>query len=185
MKIGILGAQGVGKTALAQALAKELGYPRIPEIAREILKEMGLKSPRELKGQDEKGKTFQLSCLSRQIAEERRYPRGFVSDRTVLDNVVYWLKWHSRRATSSENMAYYKTVQDHVKTYDLLVYVPPGIFLVDDGVRSTSKEYQAEIDMLLQLFLHSWGQNYITVSAATGVEHRVNEVIATLHESGV
>ncbi len=179
MKIGILGAQGTGKTTLAEALAKELGYPLIPEIVRGVLKDMGMSSPRELKGNPEKGKEFQMKCLYRQIAEERKH-ENFVSDRTTIDNAAYWMKWHAHKNPSHVNTEYYQTAWENAKKYDLLVYVPPEIPLVDDGCRSTNKDYQEEMAWLIGVLLYVWGENYITVEGT--LEERVAQVKEVHHE---
>ncbi len=177
VKIGICGAQGVGKSTLAKALAKELGYPLIKEEARKIMKDMDIKSPKELQKNPDKGRKFQLACLRRQIAAEKKYTR-FISDRTTIDNAAYWLKWHAHKSRSVENMAYYTLAWENAEKYDLLVYILPGIPLIDDGVRSTNESYQAEMDMLIRIFLYSWGQAYITIAAEETLEERVKRVVA-------
>mgnify|MGYP000882289039 FL=1 len=178
MKIGILGAQGTGKTTLAEALAKELGYPFIREVAREVMGEMGVISPRELKGSPEKGRKFQMACLYRQIAEEEKH-KNFVCDRTTIDSAAYWIKWHAHENSSQTNMRYYTLAWENAKKYDLLVYVPPEFPLVDDGCRSIDKSYQREIDMLVRLFLHTWSERFITVHGS--LEERVAQVVKEVH----
>ncbi len=174
MKIGILGAQGTGKTTLAEALSKELEYPLIPEIVRGVLKDMGMSSPRELKGNPEKGRKFQMACLYRQIEEEGKH-KNFVSDRTTIDNAAYWMKWHAHKNPSHVNTEYYQTAWENAKKYDLLVYVPPEIPLVDDGCRSTDKDYQEEMAWLIGVLLYVWGKYRITVTGS--LETRVKQVL--------
>jgi len=179
MKIGILGAQGTGKTTLAEALAKKFGYPLILEIAREVMAEIGIDSPRELKGNPEKGKDFQMKCLGRQIEEEKKH-ENFISDRTTIDNAAYWMKWHAHENPSPVNIGYYTLAWKNAKKYDLLVYVPPEFPLVDDGCRSINKAYQREMDFLIKLLLGSWGKNYITVEGT--LKERVAQVVKVVKE---
>ncbi|MDD3653701.1 MAG: ATP-binding protein [Desulfotomaculaceae bacterium] len=165
MKIGISGAQGTGKTTLARALSEELDLPLVEEQARLLTaREYGYKTPRELHEQTELGQQFQWRCLELQMAAEDKLPGGFISDRTVIDNAVYWMKWHSREAKSEDNMRYYRTVENRARDYDFIIYVPPEISLVANGFRNPDRAYQEEIDFLITLFLTSFVQAYITVA---------------------
>lgn len=185
MKIGIIGAQGVGKTTLAEALSKELEYPLIREVVRDVMKDMGITSPRELKGDVEKSTEFQRACLYRQIEEEGKH-KNFISDRTTIDNAAYWMKWHAHKNPSHVNTEYYKTAWENAKKYDLLVYVPPEIPLVDDGVRSTDKDYQEEMAWLIGVLLYVWGERRIAVTGSLEerVAQVVREVIANVEIAG-
>ena len=177
MRIGILGAQGVGKTTLAEALSKELEYPLIREVVRDVMKDMGITSPRELKDDVEKSTEFQRACLYRQIEEEGKH-KNFVSDRTTIDNAAYWMKWHAHKNPSHVNTEYYQTAWENAKKYDLLVYVPPEIPLVGDGCRSTNKDYQEEMAWLIGVLLYTWGERRIAVTGL--LETRVKKVLAEM-----
>ncbi|MDD4169813.1 MAG: AAA family ATPase [Desulfotomaculaceae bacterium] len=174
MKIGISGACCTGKTALTQALSKKLGLPLIEEQARVAAREFGFENPKVLKEQPELGRQFQWRCLELQITAEDSQPGGFISDRTVLDNAVYWMKWHSRGAKSEENMRFYRTVTDQVRKYDLIVYVPLEISLVANGFKTSNRAYREEMDFLLGLFLTSYVESFIMV--AGDLDTRVKQV---------
>lgn len=182
MRIGLLGAQGTGKTTLAEALAKQLELPLITEQVRDIARDMGINSPKDLQHDPLQGALFQMECLRRQIKAEEKL-RRFVSDRTTIDNAVYWMKWHSHKADSAENNKYYRLAEENADKYDLLVYVPIEIPLENDNFRSINPEYQKEIDFLIQLFLRSRDRHYITVHGS--VEDRVMRVVRELEVCNV
>ncbi|MDI6709716.1 MAG: ATP-binding protein [Bacillota bacterium] len=145
MRVGLTGAQGVGKTTLARELARILGWRLIEEQARVVF----ARCPQT------KGKfssAFQWRCLAEQIRLEEDGD-DFIADRTVIDNAAYWIKWRMAHSSSAENLAYYRRCQAQAAKYDLVVYVPPEIPLVADGFRSTNTEYQAEMDWLISTLM--------------------------------
>lgn len=178
MRIGICGAQGTGKSTLAAALAEKLGMPLITEQARKAAAAMGIEDLSTLRGRPFTGAQFQKNCLNRQIVAEDDLD-SFISDRTTLDNAVYWLKWHSHNAGFIENLIYYTQAEKQAALYDLIIYVPIEIPLEDDNFRSVNPAYQREIDYLLGLFLKSKDRHYITVQGS--LEERVAQVVAEVH----
>jgi len=178
VRIGICGSQSTGKSTLAKALAQALELPLIREQARVVAHGMGIHSEEMLRrANPELQVEFQKRCLQQQQKAEAKYPEGFVSDRTVVDNAAYWLVWNHAHAPLHDRYIYLADCQHHAKSYDLIVYCPPlGADPEDDGFRITSRLYQQEIDLLIRTLLVGWELPFITVNGS--VEERVQQVLS-------
>lgn len=152
MKIAIIGASGTGKTTLARALSEEFSLPLIREQARLVMAEFGMEL-KEIRKDPNLLLRFQDRVLEMQIKSELEHPDGFVSDRSVFDNLTLFLRHCT--FTEAELFAYQQKVMYHYRRhpYDLLLFLRPGEFpLVDDGVRTPDPNYQWQIDgMILSL----------------------------------
>lgn len=144
MKLGISGSHSTGKSTLAKKLAKELSLPIVTESARsfEIHKVSSI----------EKYSEIQIKILQKQIQEELKYDK-FVTDRTVIDNLAYWMSICSNSASDSDNEYYICTVLNHLSNYDKFIYVPINLPVVDDGFRFISKPFQENIDDIIRTLL--------------------------------
>lgn len=180
MRIGITGAQGVGKTTLAEELARILDLPLIEEQARLVAKEMDILNLRDLKHDPKKATNFQWNCLKYQLSAEKKHD-SFVSDRTTLDNLAYWAKWHSCRNQVKDNIMYSQIAFRNIQNYDLIIYIPPELFPKNDGFRSTDRQYQLEIDMYIRSMLAFLQPVWITVEGS--LENRISKVIISLNKT--
>ena len=182
MRIGICGAQGTGKSTLAKVLAKELQLPLITEQARLVAKRMGVVSESELRQRPKKEQIeFQINCLVQQIHAECSHPGGFVSDRTTIDNAVYWVSSVHNDASYVDRVRYLQEAQLNARDYDLVVYCRPFGSVEDDGFRIPDNVYQREIDLLIRTFIIGWElKNWVTVDGS--LEERVAQVLDVVQD---
>ena len=154
IKIGVMGAQGCGKSALVARIAEDLdgfgGVEVIGELAREIPDKINERMTIE----------GQRWLFQEQMDRERMTGENslVVCDRTVVDPVVYalWvaeqrndINWHSFVDARIVPML------NWFSTYDVVYWCRPSglmaerkTMLVVDGVRSVDLEFQADIDTL-------------------------------------
>ena len=154
MKIAIIGAHGVGKTTLANALRTRLagrGFGVIsvaPEIPREIC---SLASDPECFRRGENNALKQALLLFGQLQYEQSFlPREngvLICDRGVLDLWAY-----SRCLFAGEFQAagvlevYEALVAQCARTYRMHFYVPVEFPPSDDGTRESDADFQVAID---------------------------------------
>lgn len=175
MRIAICGAHGVGKTTLANALAKELKLHLIEKVARRVAVGLGYASTKNIIAQDIISReAFQHAVLERQLLQEFfLYASGYVSDRSVIDIAAY-TTWYSVPGWQGMQKSAIEYAQQN---YDLLVYVPLGATLAkDDGFRLTDQKSQRQIDMLITGMIAK-SDNVLRLTAESSVQGRMAEVL--------
>ncbi len=138
MRIAIIGAQGVGKTTLAQQINKY--YPQIqilPEAARLAQKE-GYKLDHTATVETE------LWLINKQVELENDL-NDWVADRCSIDLLAYIQYLFSHEFDLIEFAT--KTLVPKFSNYDLVIYLPSGEFAIeDDGLRTTDLKFQKDVD---------------------------------------
>ncbi|OGI93974.1 hypothetical protein A3A03_02995 [Candidatus Nomurabacteria bacterium RIFCSPLOWO2_01_FULL_40_18] len=142
MKIVITGAQGVGKTTLAEQINKH--YPDfkiLPEAAR-LAVEAGYKLDHTATTETE------LWLIAKQIELESEESK-WVADRCGIDLLAYIHHLFSEESSLIELAT--KTLVPRFRKYDLVLYLPSGEFPIeDDGVRTTDIKFQQAIDQQIK-----------------------------------
>lgn len=170
-KIVIIGSQGIGKTTLGNELSKRLNIHLITEIARRY-------DRNELANtSSERYMILQKELLDKQIKTESQY-KNFISDRSTIDNLSYWINNSANRASISDNNQYIKDAIDNVENYTHIFLLTPEFYPQDDGFRSTDVVYQMRIDAIIQTILHLYGIKHYKLTGS--VENRVKDAMMIL-----
>ncbi len=170
-KIAIIGSQSSGKTTLAEKLSEKLNIQLIREIARKYDRNelLNISSERYM--------TIQKELLEQQIMAENQY-KEFISDRSSLDNLSYWLNNCANRTNSHDNNQYIKRAMDNAKNYSHVLLLIPEFYPKDDGFRSTDIVYQMRIDAIIQTILHLYEIKHYTLTGS--IENRVRHAMNIL-----
>lgn len=173
MKIALSGSGGTGKSTLAQSVSEKFNIPLIPEFAREVADEMGIKEIRKMP--PERAYEFQVRILERKIAEENKYPT-FIADRCMADVLAYYLRWCVRDFGDGENKSYVDKCVHQLKKYDKIIILPwEAIPLEDDGFRSFRKYYQYSILCMVKGILSDIGVPF-EIMQEVSLEDRINAI---------
>jgi len=145
MKIAFIGTHGVGKTTMCFDLASAL---KRRDFSVDIVKEVARECPLPIN----KSTTLeaQLWILHTQCAREITAAERFhvvICDRSVIDNYAYLVHRFGRQRALEPLIASW------LKTYHLLVKVPIWRPPSYDGLRDTDRQFQKEIDALLDNLL--------------------------------
>lgn len=169
IKIGMTGAQGTGKTSMAEAMQRVAfrNFALVPSTARQI-KEYGYPINRDAT------ELSQLLVPLLRMTDEaeattdshnRLYKQGIISDRTLIDSLAYTMYQNSHIWEGGdfvENITF-RLTQMYMPTYNVLLYFPIYWDNVGDGVRDPDEAYRREIDLNVKTILEALGVEYWTV----------------------
>ena len=174
MRIGITGAQSVGKTTLLNALRSEkglLGFTVCDEVTRRV-KGYGL--PINEDGTD----VTQQLIMQEHIVNVFMYD-NMITDRTALDGLVYTSYLHRTGKVSIETLIKVRNIFKKVwPKYDYVFYIEPEFGIVDDGIRSVDIKFRNEIAELFETIIEKEKLSVIRVSGS--VRTRVTTIIDML-----
>lgn len=174
MKIAILGAQGVGKTTLAQALVDHtstysFSFTLLPEAARLAI-EAGFHLDERATIETE------LWIILKQLELERA--EGYwVADRCAIDLLAY-ITYLFPNQSSLIDLAN-KVLEPNFSKYDLIIYLPPKQFPIEnDGVRNGDEEFQLAIDREIMKVLNYYRLPFVEIVGTP--EERLKKVLGRI-----
>jgi len=171
VKIGITGAQSVGKTTLLNALRSEpkfKNYMICDEVTREI-REMGFDINEA--GSD----VTQLLIMQKHIVNIFMN-ENMLTDRTSLDGLVYTTYLSLKHNVSQDTVKKARRIYDKtIDEYDHVFYIRPEFNIVEDGIRSTDLQFR---DDIVEIFEGLLSEINRPVHVLTGsVRERVEQVM--------
>lgn len=168
MRIAIIGSQSCGKTTLGRELSKRLDLPMISELARRW--DIEKVSQTELID-------IQKELLNLQIEEESKYER-FISDRSTIDNMAYWLHNVANIVSYDDNRQYKMKALMNICKYSHIFLLVPEFYPKGDGFRSTDIIYQMRIDAIIQTILYLKSVRHYKLTGS--IENRVQQAMEIL-----
>lgn len=176
MKIGISGAQSVGKTTLLNALRSETclwDYTVRNEVTRGV-KALGIDI-------NESGSDISQQLIMKEHIYNLVMFDNMITDRTSLDGLVYtnWL-YNQGKVSDDCYMDAINVFKRTISMYDYIFYIAPEFPIEDDGVRSASELWQNQIVEIFEDTILEFGVKVVRVSGS--VRERVNIILKTIGE---
>jgi nicotinamide riboside kinase len=177
MRIAFTGAQGTGKSTLAEVVGERHGLPILPTPGR-TMKSRGLPI------NEHATVTSQTLAWLLQLELEASGP-AWIAARTLVDVWAYGVLAAQRATPSDVESALLEQLSTTTERllptrYDVLFYLPPRIPLKADDARVDVQEFQRKTDLMIRSGLECWSVEYveIDVTAPDAVELVLAEVAA-------
>lgn len=145
MKIAIIGSHGLNKTTLCHEVMAKL---KLEGLNAGLMEETVRDCPFDVN--ENASMEAQMWIFHTQLAREIEYWSKYpilVCDRSVLDNYIYTVHLFGPQ-TYLDSL-----VREHMKSYDLVVWVPLWRVPRDDGFRSTDRQFQVAIHSLFGIYI--------------------------------
>ena len=179
-RIGIVGCAGTGKSALAESVATDLGFPFLKsrEITEDILKRDGYDYSSGIQIERFLANSGRQNEILRRTIEQQALVR-FVTDRTVVDLAAYAVcELHHSDATALRRIV--ETCQKNVSIYTHLFLCPwRDIPVSDNKKRTLNPWYQFLIHAIERGVLDDWGCSY-WILKTDGKADRTREIVEIL-----
>jgi len=182
MRIAFTGAQGTGKTTLISKLKYTLpNYVIYDEVVRKLVKRTGISINREADDYS------QIAITNEQVrlASESYFKKeNALFDRCIIDSHSFTEHDYKDGLVSKKTYNYSQQMFLMVFKYfpyDLVIYIPPKIELIEVGVRDTEVAYRDAIDKIMKRQILRRGvisHNLKSVS----LENRIEEIKLLLME---
>lgn len=164
MRIGLIGAAGLGKSTFAKEISKQydLVFLKSKDITRPILKKFKYQYTECIEYFLAK-KEIEFELISDRIYQESILKTGFVTDRTILECFAYALlncnEYSNDELDLLENLC-----KKQIKNYTHLFYFPYECgWFEENGIRTTNAYFQRKVDMIIRGLLKDWNVSYSTV----------------------
>ena len=195
LRLCLSGPSGTGKSTLAQHIAKEHNIPFITCSTKPLWEKHNIKSHQDLIGMgtlDPKwGLEFQHEVLKYRI-DQLTGKEEFTTDRSPLDNMVYFLLQCAHICTEKEVEDYIKACNESMKLFTGIICLPftKEIPLENDGMRIANKYYQILVNdtfktaagLMIKSLKELKGDTLMMWDWETRVK-MVNKLITTIKES--
>lgn len=171
MRVGIAGAQSVGKTTLLNGLRSEELFKNFTICNEVTRKVMGYGLPINENGND----VTQKLIMNEHIANVFMY-EDMLTDRTALDGLVYTKYLYRNGNVDTNTLIYVQNVFEKVwPCYNYVFYIEPEFDIEPDGTRSVNKDFR---DGIVELFDQTIEKKNLTLIKLSGsVRNRINTVI--------
>lgn len=156
-KIYIAGTSGAGKTTLAEYISKRYRIPFVSLSSKELWPKFGVRTHAELiqmaNENPEKGVDFQWQLL--ELRNKKLENLGeYVTDRSPLDNLVYYMIQCSSHQSGSEVSAYISACSESYPGDFTQIYLTCNPTTIEnDGYRINNPYYQVMVDILFMYYL--------------------------------
>lgn len=105
--------------------------------------------------------------------------RDVFMDRSFVDFVAYTKAFQKRGCISEEFLMHMENeLKNRVDMYDTIYYLPIEFEIEDDGIRSTDKALQVEVDSIIKEYLLYFNQ---VVTLKGSLNERISQIRSTLN----